>query len=29
VIWEELYDSVQCMYTLTDPAVDQVCTHMF
>ena len=24
VIWEELYDSVQCVYTLTDPAVDQV-----
>ena len=24
VIWEELYDSVQCVYTLTDPAIDQV-----
>lgn len=25
VIWEELYDSVQCVYTLTDPVTDQVC----
>ena len=24
VIWEELYDSVQCVHTLTDPTIDQV-----
>ena len=24
VVWEELYDNVQCVYTLTDPAIDQV-----
>lgn len=29
VIWEELYDRVQCVYTLTDPAIDQVWNTLF